>query len=95
MRCQARSRYGEIYFFCFSRLQIKGNFCKGCGASLASQAIQKRNTDQCPHCKNDVKSGDESVINAGQAYHRKCWDIVKGEQQVKCTCLVVGASQCL
>lgn len=47
--------------------------------------IQKKNTDQCPHCKNDVKAGDESVINAGQAYHRKCWDVVKGEQQVKCT----------
>ena len=60
-----------------------GNFCRGCGASLFSQQLARSNIQKCPHCSQDVTEKDEKTIYGGKEYHRKCYDIIKGEQQVK------------
>jgi hypothetical protein len=61
----------------------RGNFCKKCGASLVSQQLAKHNIPNCKHCGKPVDGNSEKVINAGTEYHRSCWDVIQGDQQVK------------
>lgn len=41
------------------------------------QGIPRASRDGCPHCRNEIRSGEARQYGQAGAYHLRCWNTLK------------------